>query len=68
MTVDAPTATAGHDPIIDAMLPRPFQVVATRLDTRDTVTLALEPGSMLSENKIAAEITTVSTGSRKFSA
>ncbi len=32
-------ATAASDP----MLPRPFRVVETRLDTRDTVTLSLEP-------------------------
>ena len=43
MSVDAPTATAGHDLPVDPMLPRPFQIIGTHLDTRDTVTLALEP-------------------------
>jgi NAD(P)H-flavin reductase len=35
----AGSSAAGADP----MLPRPFRVVGTHLDTRDTVTLALEP-------------------------
>ena len=43
MSVDAPTATPGHAVPVDPMLPRPFQVIGTHLDTRDTVTLALEP-------------------------
>lgn len=40
------TTTTGHAPAPappDPMRPREFRVVATRLDTRDTVTLALEP-------------------------
>jgi NAD(P)H-flavin reductase len=41
--VDTPTATAGRDLPVDPMLPRPFQIIGTHLDTRDTVTLALEP-------------------------
>jgi NAD(P)H-flavin reductase len=49
MSTVAPAATgpaqspvgAGHP--VDPMLPRPFRVVRTHLDTRDTVTLALEP-------------------------
>ena len=43
MTVDAPPATTRRDLPADPMLPRPFQVIGTHLDTRDTVTLALEP-------------------------
>jgi NAD(P)H-flavin reductase len=35
----APVAVHGPDP----MVPRPFRVAGTRLDTRDTVTLSLEP-------------------------
>ena len=43
MSVDVPTAPAGHELPDDPMLPRPFRVIGTHLDTRDTVTLALEP-------------------------
>lgn len=41
----SPTSAEAHAPTGtgDAMLPRPFRVERTRLDTRDTVTLALEP-------------------------
>jgi NAD(P)H-flavin reductase len=42
VSVGAPSRS-GHDLARDPMLPRPFQIVGTRLDTRDTVTLALEP-------------------------
>ena len=43
VSVDVTAAAAGHELPVDPMLPRPFRVVETRLDTRDTVTLALEP-------------------------
>ena len=52
MSADAPPyapasdhapARAEHTAPADPMLPRLFRVVGTRLDTRDTVTLALEP-------------------------
>jgi NAD(P)H-flavin reductase len=43
MSVGAPTAAASRDLPPDPMIPRAFGVVDTRLDTRDTVTLALEP-------------------------
>ena len=46
MTTQAPLApAAGHPAPVDPMLPRLFRVVDTHLDTRDTVTLALEPRS-----------------------
>ena len=41
MTLDAPAPARTADP----MLPRPFRVIGTHLDTRDTVTLSLEPTS-----------------------
>ena len=41
MTLDAPAPARTTDP----MLPRPFRVIGTHLDTRDTMTLALEPTS-----------------------
>ena len=43
MSVGAPTAVASRDLPPDPMIPRAFAVVDLRLDTRDTVTLALEP-------------------------
>ena len=43
MSVAPSTAGQVHDLPADPMLPRAFTVVDTRLDTRDTVTLALEP-------------------------
>ena len=43
MTVGAPIAASTRDVPPDPMIPRPFGVVASHLDTRDTVTLSLEP-------------------------
>jgi NAD(P)H-flavin reductase len=43
VTLDTSTAATGRDLPVDPMLPRPFLISGTRLDTRDTVTLALEP-------------------------
>ncbi len=43
MSVRAPTAAPSPDLLTDPMIPRRFAVVGTHLDTRDTVTLALEP-------------------------
>jgi len=43
VSVDTPTAAPVHELPADPMLPRPFQIIGTHLDTRDTVTLALEP-------------------------
>ncbi len=43
MSVQAPNLTSAELLAPDPMLPRQFQIVGTRLDTRDTVTLALEP-------------------------
>lgn len=43
MSVQAPNPTSPGLLAPDPMLPRDFQIVDTRLDTRDTVTLALEP-------------------------
>ncbi len=37
------TATAAAQAQADPMLPRPFRVIGSRLDTDDTVTLSLEP-------------------------
>ena len=37
------TATAAAQAHADPMLPRPFRVIGSRLDTDDTVTLSLEP-------------------------
>lgn len=42
MRASAPTMAALRDPSPDPMIPRMFSVVDTRLDTRDTVTLALD--------------------------
>ena len=36
MSVDAPASAAGLDQPVDPMLPRPFQIIGTHLDTRDT--------------------------------
>ncbi len=45
MTTASPEVAGTTDAQVapDPMLPRPFRVVETRLDTRDTVTLSLEP-------------------------
>ena len=43
MSAGAPTAALSRDLPPDPMIPRAFGVVGTHLDTRDTVTLALEP-------------------------
>lgn len=43
MSVNAPAPAPGPDLLVDPMIPREFAVVATHLDTLDTVTLTLEP-------------------------